>query len=165
VKTSIKKALETDAAEEGDAAGFLDDPATEDFPDLVVSLVAAALALGSLAETLVANRGTTIELHTTPTLIVLLLLAVPVGAWLLWRWFRPRPMGVAPPEWNLKHDAPGLWVIKGVMISSVTSALLAWFGYLILNLVAQRLSGPSTSIAATVVELRDVRSDASPCNL
>jgi hypothetical protein len=146
-------------------AGFFDDASTEDFQGLVIGLYVLAGSLASLAGVLLGNRATTIELYTAPTLIAILILAVPLGVWMLIGWFRHRPRGVAPPEWNLKHDSPGLWAVKGILLALITSGFLGWTVYQVLDVLVQRLPGRPISTAASVVDLEDVTSRASSCKV
>jgi hypothetical protein len=131
-----------------------DDVALENLPSLFSSIAVLVALLIAPSALLTLDHGTTIELYTWPVSFIVVAITAICCLWLLFHWFWPRPAGVAPPRWNLKHDSPGLWTLQGLGVAFFLSAIVGWTAYAGLNNLAQHLPGRQIAVSGTLVSLQ-----------
>src|ERR1700730_6416208 len=102
------------SAAESRGAMSVDEVLGENLADSLTAFAALAAAVVSLIATSYWDSGTTIELRSVSVLLSIALTSIPSGGWITFHWFRRRPRLVAPPQWNLKHDSPGVWALTGI---------------------------------------------------
>jgi hypothetical protein len=100
------------------------------------------------------DRGTTFDLKQPLFGITTTAIAVLGGGSALWHWFRPREDLPRISAWNLKHDSPGRWALKGAFRALLITGLSCALVYMLLNVLAQHLRGSVTTSAARLEELR-----------
>jgi hypothetical protein len=96
------------------------------------------------------NRGTTLSINALPDLIAISVVAGLAVLVVLRFWFRNQSDLHNVPEWNLKHDRPGLWVVVGMALSLIAAGSVAWATHLLVKTTAQHLGGQQALIEAVV---------------
>ncbi len=130
---------------------------------LGIALSLAAAIAGLIGSSLW-NSGTTIAVHGVAAVIVCGVTAAPVVIGLLRYWFKTREDLPRVPDWNLKHDSPGWWVLAGTGLALFSGLLFAWCGYLFASVATQHLSGRRTQIPATVAAIDRVYGRRRVCD-
>jgi hypothetical protein len=110
------------------------------------------------------NRGTTLTVNALPNLTAMAVVAGLAGLVVLRYWFRTRSDLHNVPEWNLKHDRPGLWVVTGIALSLIAAGSVAWATHLMVKTTVQHLGGQQTLVEAVVQSIAVAAQPDGHCN-
>jgi hypothetical protein len=123
-----------------------------------------AVAIAGLIGSSFWNSGTTIAVHVAAAIVACGSAAAPVVVGLLRYWFRTREDLPDVPDWNLKHDSPGQWVLAGLGLALFSGLLFAWCGYLFASVATQHLSGRRLQVPAKVMAIERVYGRRRNCD-
>jgi len=129
----------------------VDEILDEDMGDTLKIFAAFAASIVSLIATSYWDSGTTIELRPTSILICIGLTSIPSAVWIMYHWFRRRPKLVAPPQWNLKHDSPGVWALTGIAAGVSLGVLVGWTTFAFGGVLVQHVEGQNSQVPARVL--------------
>jgi len=109
------------------------------------------------------DRDTTIAVHDNAAVLVCTATAAPVVFVFLRYWFTLREDWVRIPNWHLKHDSPGRWVLAGIGLALLLGVGFAWCGYSAVRIATHHLSVRRLQIAATVTAVKNVSGRRRVC--
>jgi len=120
-----------------------------------ISTVLAIVGGGSYASWLLAtgwwwNRETTLAVNDFPSLAVVAAAASVAALVVMRYWFRTRSDLPSVPEWNLKHDRPGLWVVTGSGLCLIAAGSVAWVTHTVVRTTVPHLGGQQMLVEAVV---------------
>src|SRR5882724_11174313 len=130
----------------------VDEILDEDLAGSVKVFAALAASVVSLIATSYWDSGTTVELRPVSVLLCIAFTSIPSAGWIMFHWFRRRPRLEAPPQWNLKHDSPGVWVLTGIAAGVALAVLVGWTTFTFIGVVlAQHVGGQYSRVTARVL--------------
>ena len=143
----------------------VDEVLGENLADSLTAFAALAAAVVSLIATSYWDSGTTIELRSVSVLLSIALTSIPSGGWITFHWFRRRPWLVAPPQWNLKHDSPGVWALTGIAAGVALAVLVGWTTFAFVGVLAQHAGGHYSRVTARVLAVERLSGRYRVCDL
>jgi len=109
------------------------------------------------------NRGTTLVINEFLALAVVAAVAGLAALAVLRYWFRIRRDLSDIPEWNLKHDRPGLWVVTGTILSLISAGGAAWVSHTFVRTTVPHLGGQQMLVEAVVQSVATPEGDDGIC--
>jgi hypothetical protein len=111
------------------------------------------------------DRGTTLGLKQPLASIAITAAGLLVACPFLRYWFKPREDLHRVPDWNLKHDAPGRWALKGAAAAAFFGGMSGGLIYAFLCSLAPFVPGPITTSTARLEQLEQSHASRDRCKL
>ncbi len=111
------------------------------------------------------NRGTTLGLKQPLAAIAITAAGLLVAGPLLRYWFKPREDLHRVPDWNLKHDSPGRWALKGTAAAAFFGGVSGALIYAFLCSLAPFVPGAITTSTARLERLDQSHASRDRCKL